>query len=150
MTTPFLAHDIECEENRECRSYPDPLTGGEPWTIGVGHTGPEVGPGLVWSDDQINAALASDINHATQALNVHYPWWTELSDERQDVLVQMVFQMGIHGLADFPKALAAMQAKDWQAAHDQMLDSDWFRKQTPKRAAREAQQMLTSIRVWAS
>ncbi len=30
-------------------------------TIGVGHTGPEVYIGLVWSDDQVETTFAKDI-----------------------------------------------------------------------------------------
>lgn len=31
------------------------------WTIGVGHTGPEVVEGLIWSPEQANEALAQDL-----------------------------------------------------------------------------------------
>lgn len=31
------------------------------WTIGVGHTGPEVKPGLVWTPEQVEAAFRSDL-----------------------------------------------------------------------------------------
>lgn len=46
-----------------CRlsAYPDPGTGGDPWTIGYGHTGPEVRRGLVWTQAQADAALALDV-----------------------------------------------------------------------------------------
>ena len=37
-----------------CRltAYPDPASGADPWTIGYGHTGPEVKPGLTISQEQ--------------------------------------------------------------------------------------------------
>lgn len=149
MTTEFLAHDIECEEARRKVAYPDPLTHGEPFTIGVGHTGPEVHAGLVWNDDQINSALASDIARACRLLDQQFPWWRGMDDIRQDVLVQMTFQMGLGGVEGFPHALAAMKAQDLQTAHDQMLDSAWAKTQTPARAKREATQMLTGVRAWA-
>lgn len=52
-----------CEyfEGRRYLSYPDPGTGGDPWTIAIGHTGPEVKPGLRWTDEQIDAAFAADV-----------------------------------------------------------------------------------------
>ena len=31
------------------------------WTIGYGHTGPEVVQGLVWSQEQVDAALKQDL-----------------------------------------------------------------------------------------
>lgn len=41
--------------------YPDPATGGAPWTIGWGHTGWEVVPGLVWTQAQTDAVLERDL-----------------------------------------------------------------------------------------
>jgi len=37
-------------------AYPDPASGGDPWTIGYGHTGPEVSPGLTISQAQARAS----------------------------------------------------------------------------------------------
>ncbi|UAB79670.1 lysozyme [Erythrobacter sp. SCSIO 43205] len=48
-------------------AYPDPGTGGEPWTIGWGATGAglkqgeRIGPRTVWTQDQCNARLANDL-----------------------------------------------------------------------------------------
>ncbi len=42
-------------------AYPDPGTGGAPWTIGWGATGPGIGPGTVWSQAQCDARLEQDI-----------------------------------------------------------------------------------------
>ena len=33
-------------------AYPDPGTGAAPWTIGWGATGPDIGPGTVWTQQQ--------------------------------------------------------------------------------------------------
>ena len=53
-------------------AYPDPGTGGEPWTIGWGATGPGIGPGTAWTQGQCDARLIVDLaRHAaevTQAL----------------------------------------------------------------------------------
>ncbi len=43
-------------------AYPDPGSkNGKPWTIGWGSTGPEIGPGTVWSQAQCDARLAADL-----------------------------------------------------------------------------------------
>ncbi|MGN3973884.1 lysozyme [Tsuneonella sp. SYSU-LHT278] len=42
-------------------AYPDPGTGGHPWTIGWGATGPDIGPGTVWTRAQCDARLAADL-----------------------------------------------------------------------------------------
>ncbi|NKI94788.1 lysozyme [Rhizobacter sp. SG703] len=60
-TSPEGRRVLEYFEGRENAAYPDPATGGDPWTIGVGHTGPEVFKGLVWMDDLIDEVLSSDL-----------------------------------------------------------------------------------------
>jgi GH24 family phage-related lysozyme (muramidase) len=42
-------------------AYPDPGTGGEPWTIGWGATGADIGSGSVWTQAQCDARLDSDL-----------------------------------------------------------------------------------------
>lgn len=49
------------EEGRKLIAYPDPKTGGAPWTIGEGHTGPDVYPGLVITQQQSDDLLRSDM-----------------------------------------------------------------------------------------
>ena len=53
-----------------CRleAYPDPGSGGAPWTIGYGHTGAEVVPGLVITQAQAEAWLRADLAHSQRAL----------------------------------------------------------------------------------
>ena len=50
-----------------------------------------------------------------------------------DVLTEMSFQMGFHGVLNFKKMLAALTDKNYALAADEMLDSRWA-KQTPGRA----------------
>lgn len=42
-------------------AYPDPGTGGEPWTIGWGATGDGIGPGTVWTQAQCDERLERDL-----------------------------------------------------------------------------------------
>jgi GH24 family phage-related lysozyme (muramidase) len=42
-------------------AYPDPGTGGAPWTIGWGATGPGIGPGTIWTQAQCDARLEADL-----------------------------------------------------------------------------------------
>ena len=42
-------------------AYPDPATGGAPWTIGWGATGPGIGQGTTWTPGQCDARLAADL-----------------------------------------------------------------------------------------
>ena len=42
-------------------AYPDPGTGGDPWTIGWGSTGVDITLGLVWTQEQCDARLKRDL-----------------------------------------------------------------------------------------
>lgn len=42
-------------------AYPDPGSGGDPWTIGWGATGQGIGPGTVWTQAQCDARLEADL-----------------------------------------------------------------------------------------
>jgi lysozyme len=66
------------------------------WTIGVGHTGPEVTLGLVWGDSQIMDALEKDVKWAEDAVNtVSSP----LTQNQFDALVSFVFNVGATAFA---------------------------------------------------
>ena len=129
-------------EGRESESYPDPLTKGEPWTIGVGHCGPEVCPGLTWSDRQIDETLDHDIEEKTGQCQAAFPWFDALNAPRQAVIVGMCFQMGMDRLKNFVNTLAAVRAGEYSRAADGLRSSRWAR-QTPKRAVALARQMET-------
>jgi lysozyme len=54
---------IEEFEGDELRAYPDPGTGGEPWTIGYGHTA-SVHPGETITQAQAVEFLRQDVTNA--------------------------------------------------------------------------------------
>lgn len=59
---------IKLSEGIHTVAYPDPGTGGAPWTICYGHTGPEVKPGLRVSMDQCELWLREDTAKAEAAV----------------------------------------------------------------------------------
>ncbi len=64
--------------------------------------------------------------------------WKKLSPERKGTLSRMVYQLGAEGTKNFKKTLAAIEEGDFDSAASEMLDSKWFREDTPTRAANEA------------
>lgn len=44
------------------QSYPDPATGGAPWTIGWGTTGPDVKKGTIWTKKQAEDRFVAHVN----------------------------------------------------------------------------------------
>ena len=77
-------------------------------------------------------------------LRKELPWFEELDEVRQGVLLNMAYQMGVVGLLKFKNTLAAIKARQYTAASVGMLDSLWAR-QTPERAERLATQMRTGV-----
>jgi len=51
----------------------------------------------------------------------------------REVLIEMVFQLGVGGVSKFKKFLAHLSTGTYHLAADEMLDSRWA-KQTPQRA----------------
>jgi GH24 family phage-related lysozyme (muramidase) len=47
-------------------AYPDPGTGGAPWTIGWGATGADIGRGTVWTQAQCDVRLEADVERHAQ------------------------------------------------------------------------------------
>lgn len=46
-----------------CVAYPDPASGGDPWTIGFGSTGPDIVKNTRWTREQCEARFRRDVAH---------------------------------------------------------------------------------------
>lgn len=149
MTTRFLELDTRWYEAPggmpKLQAYPDPLTHGPPWTIGFGTTGSDVDEHTVWTSEQCYARLEQDLEKL-KAQCSHFLWWDSIGDVRQDVFVQMGYQMGFDGLLKFTGTLAAAARGAWETVAADMKLSLWD-KQTPGRAERLAEQARTGVRV---
>lgn len=113
------------------------------WTIGVGHKlKSECGPITL---EYAGKLLAEDIKIARDAAARIVPSFSELCEERQFVLISMAFQLGPTGLKGFKKMLLAIENRAYTVASQEMLDSKWHRKDSPKRAERLAKIMKTGV-----
>lgn len=83
-------------EGLRLKAYPDPATNGDPWTIGVGHTGPNVRPGLVITEAQADDFLRKDVGRFEKAVNRLAPITTQ---DQFDALVSLAFNVGEGNLA---------------------------------------------------
>ena len=82
-----------------CRlsAYPDPASGGAPWTIGYGHTGVEVVPGLTIDQEQAEAWLKQDVAEAAGAVDRLLSGVT-LTARQRDALISFCFNVGAGAL----------------------------------------------------
>jgi len=84
-------------EGLRLKSYPDPGSGGAPWTVGYGHTGPEVRPGMTITKREAEEMLALDLKEAAQDVR-RLTKESETSQQQFDALVSFQFNTGkLHG-----------------------------------------------------
>ena len=104
-------------------------------TIGYGHLVlPEEQweEGKEYSKEQLEHVFKTDFNNAVgQATGLMDNM--DLDDKAREVIIEMVFQLGVGGVGKFKKMWEALRNKDYGEASFQMMDSRWA-KQTPRRA----------------
>lgn len=93
-------------EGLRLKAYQD--TGGV-WTIGYGHTGPEVKKGLVITREQAEEYLATDLHEAELAVQRCVHWG--MSQHQFDALVSFVYNLGVKQFEN-STLLKKLNAKD--------------------------------------
>lgn len=138
----FLTGMILRHEGMVLHAYQDSLGY---WTIGVGRLiDKRKGGGI--SEDEAMYMLRNDISRCMVEVRRALPFFDTLLDIRQDVLINMVFNLGITKFLKFKKMIKALKERDYDEASKQMIDSKWA-KQVGKRAIELAQIMKTGKEV---
>jgi GH24 family phage-related lysozyme (muramidase) len=138
MNIEKLREEIAYDEGSVNEIYLDHL--GLP-TFGIGHlvthSDPEHGQpvGTPVSEDRCNEAFDNDIQTVISDCNILYPDFDELPEEVQRIIANMMFNMGRPRLRKFKGMKRGVDTRDWNAAADEMVDSNWYRQVT-KRADR--------------
>lgn len=133
-----ILDQLKRDEGRRPKPYQD--TQGV-WTVGYGHN---LTTGAL-SEDAMTQILRDDLQTADTACR-SLPIWTDLSEPRRGVLLNMCFNLGFEGLMQFRQMYAALEARDYERAADAMLDSRWAR-QVGARADRLAKQMREDVSI---
>ena len=94
------------------------------WTIGVGHLIDERRGGGI-SKDVERYILDEDVAAVVAALDIHMVWWRSMPEAAQRALANMVFNLGLNGVAGFKRMVSALERKDYAKAADEALDSKW-------------------------
>lgn len=108
-------------------------------TIGVGHNLSDLG----LSESFIMQLLRSDIEGCIIKLDKAFPWWKSLSEPRQHVMLDMIFNLGLAGLSKFVLTLDSIRSGRYEVAANQMLQSKWA-AQVKGRATRLSTMMRTN------
>ena len=113
-------------------------------TVGVGHLCVE----SFWEDDKeydekflmeiLQKDLQEAIRGARSLMEEHD--CTDIDEQAEEILIEMVFQLGMTGVSKFKKMWKALAEKNYIGASYEMLDSRWS-KQTPNRAKSMAKTM---------
>jgi lysozyme len=107
-------------------------------TIGVGRNLEDRGI----TAEESAMLLANDITAMETELMRALPWVAQLDEVRQRVLIDMAFNLGVQGLLNFKRTLAAVQAGQYQQAAAMMLESRWA-QQVGQRAKRLSDMMAS-------
>lgn len=94
------------------------------WTIGVGHLiDARKGGGIKQQFSRM--LLDDDINDATIAANNNFYWFKNLNAVRQDVIVMLIFNMGLAGFKTFKRMIEAIEREDWPLVAWELSNSTW-------------------------
>ena len=129
----LLVYELSRDEDVRTKPYKDSVG---KLTIGVGRNLDDKG----LSKAEINILLNNDINDCESDLDRDMPWWRQLNDNRQRVLLNMCFNLGITRLKGFKSMLRDVQNGLYDQAAVEMIDSLWAR-QVGGRAVRLAKLM---------
>lgn len=128
--------------NEGCILTAKPDRGGNQ-VIGWGHNGPDIKPGTVWTQAQADGQFALDYARAKgKAALVLGPAWSGLDYVRRCALIDMAFELGGAGLAQFHRMLLAIGQGAWDSASAACLDSA-YAEQVPRRANANAAILAT-------
>jgi len=114
-------------EGCHLEAYPDPASGGDPWTIGYGTTRYQDGR-RVSRGDKINAIeadllLRQEVDRIAEKLRATVPFWVAMADHQQCALISFAYNLGsgFYGATDFETISKRLREKDWAGVPDALL-----------------------------
>ena len=138
MNKDKLREELAEDEGCKFEIYLDHL--GLP-TCGIGHLVVEGDPehgqpvGTPVDNERVRQVFALDIASTLDECHVLYPDFDDLPEEAQLIIANMMFNMGRPRLSKFKGMKAGVDARDWNRAADEMVDSRWY-DQVTNRAKR--------------
>ena len=100
-------------------AYPDPLSGGDPWTIGYGTTRYSGGVPVKRGDRitviEADMLLRLEVDRIAEKLRTSVPFWKEMDDNQKSALVSFAYNLGagFYGSAGFETISRCLKEKAW-------------------------------------
>ena len=143
MNIEQLRKELESDEGCKHEIYLDHL--GFP-TLGIGHLitewdeeySKDVGTEI--TDDRVKECFEKDVGNVIKDCERLYEDFEYLPEDAQLIIANMIFNMGYTRLSKFRGMKAGVDARDWNKAADEMIDSKWY-EQVPNRAGRLVKRM---------
>ena len=138
-----LRKQLEIDEGVKYAIYLDPR--GYP-TFGIGHLvipsdieyREDVGTRV--SEERVRECFDKDVESVLRDCTLLYKDFDELPEEAKQIIANMMFNMGYTRLSKFKGMKRGVDARDWNKAADEMVDSRWY-KQVTNRANRLVERM---------
>ena len=143
MNLEKLREQLAIDEGKVLEIYHDHL--GYP-TFGIGHlileSDKEFGEplGTPISEERVVECFERDVEAVLEDCEKLYKDFDELPEEAQQIIANMMFNMGLTRLSKFKKMKAAVDNRDWKEAAVQGRDSRWY-NQVTNRAERLMQRL---------
>lgn len=108
-------------------AYPDPASGGEPWTIGWGTTrysdGRKVQKGDKTNRVEADMLLRQEVDRIAEKLRTTVPHWGEMEDHQKCALVSFAYNLGsgFYGSTGFETISKRLREKDWAKVPEALL-----------------------------
>jgi GH24 family phage-related lysozyme (muramidase) len=109
------------------KAYPDPASGGDPWTIGYGFTrinGKPVVPGQSLPQAEADQLLSAMVGECAHTLSGRIPYWKDMADKQQSCLISFAWNLGKGFYGDetnFHTISTCLRNKDWAKVPDALL-----------------------------
>jgi len=110
------------------------------WTIGWGRHDASVCQGMTCTQAEADAWRDQAIENVLKELDGALPWWRGIDIVRASVMVDMAYELGLHGFLAFKNTIALIKRMAYVFAAHEMLNSEWA-LQVPNRARRLSRQL---------
>jgi lysozyme len=131
MNIERLQKQLEIDEGVVYKIYEDHLGYA---TFGIGHliTKDDLEFGLALdspvSEDRVAEAFRNDVAISISECRVLYNMWDTFPEEVQEILVNMMFNLGRPRLSKFKNMKKALDSRCWELAATEGRDSLWYRQ----------------------